>query len=124
MKSLKEFFGNNFDEYLVPEMLISPLHITPLLAKNSLHNYLNVAPQWSSMKNKWQQLESHIWSLGIKVRNSKCSIVINNNTRIQGVPQLSTTLGMKCKATQFTFWYNRLPDKPVIEVQKNIKLDK
>lgn len=71
---MRKIFGNEFNDVLIPQMLISPRHMKPTVAGHALHNYLNIKPQWESVEKNWLGLEKHIWKLGLKVNQSIRSI--------------------------------------------------
>ncbi|XP_065218524.1 uncharacterized protein LOC135844296 [Planococcus citri] len=65
-KKLKKLFGKKFDDVLIPQMLISPKHIKPRIAGNSLQSYLNIRPLWKSVRKNWRHLEKRLWKLGFE----------------------------------------------------------
>ena len=65
--ALEKIFGSKINDVLIPQKLISPKHLKPRIARNAVYNYLNTKPQWKSLQEQWNDLEDHIWKLGLQV---------------------------------------------------------
>ncbi|XP_065213859.1 uncharacterized protein LOC135841009 [Planococcus citri] len=118
-KILKEMFGDDFDEYLFPQMLVSSIHVNPEIAKTSVYNYLNVRPQWSSIYARWNKLEEHIRA--VKLKSTRYLYVYSgtNGTLIRNEKELNLKFGKSITLSVPAVWWKLIMDD---EYQEGIVL--